>query len=199
MLTKKEILKLLKNESIFLGRNPDRTFDFYEENGLLPVPEGFRSDSPLYPDHTPWVFKDILFAQQVGKRTMEEIKREFRQGIDADNGLFLKLELADTPLNIYHKQKLHGRYGSKDSDVLVAIYETEIIFFLVEGFRESFVPIPDKSHDSFRIVKKKVISMEAYGEYVKDQAVKCITGEGRILEETYLFEVLFGGNLPIDE
>jgi hypothetical protein len=140
-----------------------------------------------------------LFAQQVGKRTLEEIKREFRQGIDADNGLVLKLELDDPPLNIHHKQKLHGRYGSKDSDVLVAIYETEIIFFLVEGFRESFIPTPDKSQDSFRIVRKKVIPMEAYGEYVKDQAVKCITGEGRILEETYLFELLFGEDLPIDE
>ena len=71
MLTKKEILKLLKNESVFLGRNPERTFEFYEENGLLPVSEGFRDDSPLYPDHTPWVFKDILFAQQVEKRTLQ--------------------------------------------------------------------------------------------------------------------------------
>ena len=34
--------------------------------------------------------------------------------------------------------------------------------------------------------------MEAYGDYVKDPAVKCITGEGRILEETDLFEILFG-------
>ena len=138
------------------------------------------------------MFKDILFAQQVGKQTLEEIKRTFRKGIDADPGLMLKPGLDAPPLNVYHKQKLHGRYGSRDTDVLVVIYETEIIFFLVEGFRERSIPTPDKSHDPFRIVEKKIISMEAYGEYVKDQAVKCITGEGRILEETYLFEVIFG-------
>lgn len=199
MLTRKEILRLLKNESVFLGRNPERTFEFYEENGLLPMPEGSRNDSPLYPDHTPWVFKDILIAQQVGKRTLEEIKREFRQGIETDKDLIMKLGLGGRPLNVFHKQKLHGRYGSKNSDVLVAIYESEIVFFLVEGFRESFIPGTDKSSDPFRILRKKILPMDAYGEYVKDQAIKCITGEGRILEETYLFEVLFGDDHSMDE
>ncbi len=199
MLTKKEILKLLKNENIFLGRNPDRTFDFYEENGLLPRSEGFRNDFPLYPDHTPWVVKDIILAQQVGKRTMEEIKREFRQGMDADQDLFLRLGLDEPPLNIYHKQKLHGRYGSKDSDVLVAIYKNRMIVFLVEGFRDGTIPTTVESDPSLRIILKKAISMEEYGEYVKDQAIKCIIGEGRILEETYLIEILFGQSISSDD
>ena len=66
MLTKKEIIKQLKNEKIFLGKDPNRTFDYYDENGLLPKSVGYRQQSPLYPEHTPWVIKDILIAQQVG-------------------------------------------------------------------------------------------------------------------------------------
>ena len=165
----------------------------------MPKPEGYRDQFPLYPDHTPWVIKDILFSQQIGKRTMAEIKKEFRQGMKADRGLYLRLGLEEFPQNIYHKQKLHGRYGSKVSDVLVAIYEHQIIFFLVEGFRNGALLDEDGSEEPFRIIIKKTLSMEDYGEYVKDQAIKRITGDGRILEETYLFEILFGRNIPVDD
>ena len=84
--------------------------------------------------------------------------------------------------------KDYGQYQSKDSDILVAIYNIEIIFFLVEeiwgGFFLSWHSAPKK----LRILKRVTMTIDEYGEFIKKQAVRRITGEGKILEEIYLSE-----------
>ena len=185
MITKKEILKQLKHKDINMGKDPNRTFEFYEERGLLPKPQRYRNHEPLYPDNTPWIIKDVLFAHQVEKRTIDDIKRQQNSGSLFDEEVFQLLGLDEPPLNFYYKNIYHGRYQSKDSDILVAIYNNEIIFFLIEGLRS-------KRQRHLRILQKESISMDQYGEFMKHQAIRRITGEGRVLEETYLFETLFG-------
>ena len=192
LLTKKEILKQLRYENVYLGKDPNRTFAFYEENGLLPKSQGFRKKEALYPHNTPWIIKEILFAQQVEKRTVEDIKRERNSGGEVRAEALTRLGLEEEPLNFYHKHIHHGKYQTRDSDILVAIYNTEIIIFLVEGLWGGFFRSQQIEPRDLRILKKTVISMEEYGDFVKNQAVRRITGEGKILEETYLFEALFG-------
>ena len=192
MLTVKEILKQLRSENVYLGKDPHRTFRFYEERGLLPEPEGFRKNEPLYPENTPWVIKNILFAQQVEKRTVEDIIREQRSGNEMRAEALQALGLEEEPLNFYTQHVYHGKYQTKDSDILVAIYKTEIVIFLLEGLWGGLFHSPHTEFRKLRVLKKVTLSLEEYGEYVQYQAVRKITGEGKLLEETYLFETLFG-------
>lgn len=192
MLTVKEILKQLRNEEVYLGKDPLRTFRFYEERGLLPEPEGFRKNEPLYPENTPWVIKDILFAHQIEKRTVDDIVREQRFGDEMRTEALKSLGLEEAPLNFYTKHIYHGKYHSKDSDILVAIFRTEIVIFLLEGLWGGFFHSPNTEPRKLRVLKKVTVTLEEYGEYVKYQAIRKITGEGILLEETYLFETLFG-------
>jgi len=192
LLTVKEILKQLRNENVYLGKNPIRTFALYEEKGLLPEPEGFRKNEPLYPENTPWVIKNILFAQQVEKRTVEDIRREQRSGAEMRSEALICLGLEDEPLNFCINHVHHGKYRSKDSDVLVAVYNTEIVIFLVEGLWGGFFHSPHSELEKLRVLKKVTLTLEEYGEYAKYQAVRRLTGEGKLSEETYLFETLFG-------
>lgn len=192
MLTVKEILKMLRSESVYLGKDPYRTFQFYEERGLLPEPEGFRNDQPLYPENTPWVIKNILLAQQVEKRTVQDIIRQQRSGEQMRANAMKSLGLEQEPLNFYTRHIYHGKYGSKDSDILVAIFRTEIIIFLLEGLWGGFFHASDTEPRKLRVLKRVTLTLEEYGEYVKYQAMRRITGEGKLLEETFLFETLFG-------
>lgn len=185
MLTKKEILKQLKTNDVYMGKDPNRTFALYEERGLLPQPQGYRKNEPLYPDNTPWIVKDVVYLHQVEKRTIDDIKRRQNESGSFNRQILQFLGLDEPPLNLYSKNIYHGRYQSKDSDILVAIYNTKIIFFLLEGLRTN-------RQRRFKILQKKTVTMEEYGEYVKYQAIRRITGEGKVLEETYLFEALFG-------
>jgi hypothetical protein len=185
LLTKKEILKQLKNENVYMGKDPNRTFAFYEERGLLPQSREYRKSKPLYPDNTPWILKEILFAHQVEKMTIEEIRRQQQSGSLFDPDILESFGLDALPLNFYYKTLYHGKYQSKNSDILVAIYETEIIFFLVEGLRSN-------RQEHLKILQKKILTVEEYGEFVKHRAVGSIIGEGRILEETHLLDALFG-------
>ena len=192
LLTVKEILKQLRSENVFLGKDPHRTFRFYEEKGLLPEPEGFRKNEPLYPENTPWVIKDLLFAQQVEKRTIDDIIREQRFGHQTRAKALKSLGLEEEPLNFYTQNVYHGKYQSKDSDILVAIYRTEIVIFLLEGLWGGFFHSPNTGSKKLHVLKKVTLTLEEYGEYVKSQAIRKIAGEGKLLEETYLFETLFG-------
>jgi hypothetical protein len=168
-----------------MGKDPGRTFEFYEEKGLLPKPKRYRGQEPLYPDNTPWIVKDVLFAHQVEKRTIDDIKRQQDSGTIIDEEIFQQLGLDEPPLNFYYKNVYRGRYQSKDSDILVAIYNNEIIFFLVEGLGRN-------RQRQLNVLQREIISMEQYGDFVKHQAIRRVTGEGKVLEETYLFETLFG-------
>ena len=192
LLTVKEILKQLRSEDVYLGKDPHRTFRFYEEKGLLPEPEGFRRNEPLYPENTPWVIKDILFAQQVEKRTVDDIVREQRQGNQMRTEALKSLGLEEAPLNFYTKHVYHGKYHSKDSDILVAIFRTEMVIFLLEGLWGGFFRSPNTESRKLRVLKKVTVTLEEYGEYVKYQAIRKIAGEGKLIEDTYLFETLFG-------
>jgi len=192
VLTRREILRHLKNEDVYLGKDPDRTFSLYQEKGLLPKPQGFRRNEPLYPDHTPRVIKGILFAQQVEKRTIDEIVRERLSGSEIQAEALMRLGLEEPPLNFYTKHVHHGKFGSPDSDILVAIYKTHIVIFLLVGLWGGFFHSPHTAPKPLRVLKKFVLSMEQYGDYVSHQAIRRITAEGTLLEETYLFEALLG-------
>jgi hypothetical protein len=192
VLTRKEILRQLKTEKVYLGKDPNRTFTFYEERQLLPQPVGYRKSEPLYPEHTSWVIKDILFAQQIEKRTIEDIKREQEPGGGFGHERFQLLGLEKPPLNIYYRNHHHGQYGTNASDILVAIYETHLVVFLVEGVWGGFFGSPNGERKPMKILEKRVIPMDQYGAFVRDQAIGRVTGEGRVLEASNLFEALFG-------
>ncbi len=177
---------------MYLGKDPHRTFLFYEEKGLLPEPEGFRKNEPLYPENTPWIIKNILFAQQIEKRTVQDILREQRFGNEMRADALKALGLDEAPINFYTKHVYHGKYQSKDSDILVALYKTEMVIFLLEGLYGGVFYSPHTENRTIRVLKRVVITIEEYGEYVKYQAINKIAGEGKLLEETYLFETLLG-------
>ncbi len=192
MLIKKEILKQLKKDNVDMGKNPDRTFSFYREKGLLPEPIGFRKKAPLYPDNTPWIIRDIRFAQLVEKRTVDEIRRTLSTGQTFEREQFEILGLKENPLNIFYKNVHHGKYHCADSDILVAIYEEEIVLLLVEGIWGGIKDGQDRLNSDIRILEKRTLTMEEYGEFVKEQAINRAMGEGMMLEEEYLLERLFG-------
>ncbi len=192
MLTQKEIIKQLKRENVDMGKNPARTFLFYLDKGLLPAPSGFRKKEPLYPANTPRIIREIRYAQQVEKRTVEEIKSAWESGEKLHKENFELLGLSSKPLNIYFKSANHGKYYSSSSDIIVAVYEHQIVLLLVEGLRGGDFNSLGGYKLAIDIIEKKTISMEAYGEFIRHQAMKRITGDGKILEEEYLLGMLFG-------
>jgi len=78
-LTKKEILKKLKEENIDLGKNPYRTLIYYQQEGLLPQAEGMRGREALYPDKIINIIKRIRVFQRGGD-TLAEIKKFMNEG-----------------------------------------------------------------------------------------------------------------------
>ncbi len=76
LLTKKEIFERLKQEGIDLGKNPFRTFSYYQETGLIPEPEGKKKNSYLFPERTVDAVKRVYNLQKDGE-SIPEIKKRY--------------------------------------------------------------------------------------------------------------------------
>lgn len=64
--TKDNILKRLKKDGVYLGKNPKRTFGYYQEFGLLYKPMGLKVKKPYFPGFTHLLIKSIRKAKDAG-------------------------------------------------------------------------------------------------------------------------------------
>jgi len=66
LTTKKDILERLNKDEVYIGKNPNRTFIYYQEFGLLPKPVGRKEKKPIFPGWTHLLIKSIRKAVQAG-------------------------------------------------------------------------------------------------------------------------------------
>ncbi len=79
MLTKQEILDRLQKDEIDMGKNPSRTFIFYQQQGLLSSPIDRKGKLALYPDNIIDQIKRIKIFQKEGD-SIAKIKSLFEKG-----------------------------------------------------------------------------------------------------------------------
>lgn len=92
LLTKKEIFERLKKEGIDLGKNPFRTFLYYQETGLIPNPEGKRKNAFLFPEHTVESVKCVYNLQKGGESIAQIKKNHKYNSVNFENQRRKKLE-----------------------------------------------------------------------------------------------------------
>jgi len=188
MLTKKEILDQLKQEKIHLGRNPERTFVYYQELGLLPTKrKDFTSTKDrmlLFPDWTPKVIKTIKRLQREGKK-LKEIKTALdeAQGLTKTLKKVLGLEQnEETAFYVNYLVERETRYC-----VIGAFYRDKIKWFRIEG-----VGSPWDVDENLRIADSKTLDYEEYGDMVKKLAINIAKEEHRALTEKDINLMVFG-------
>ena len=72
LLSINDILKILEEEGVGMGRNPHRTFVFYQEKGLIPKPQSRTSKREAkFFRSVPFLIKSIREAVQAGYRLSE--------------------------------------------------------------------------------------------------------------------------------
>jgi len=78
MWTKNDILKKLKDNGIGMGKNPQRTFIYYQELGLLPKCMARKGKIGVFPE---WVYSQIRIIRlsQWNGHSLRDIKMNYKR------------------------------------------------------------------------------------------------------------------------
>ena len=188
MLTKKQILDQLKKENVDLGSNPERTFIYYQQIGLLPHKKGSLPGNKrigLFPDWIPGFIKRIKKAQQEGIK-LWEIKKAFDKV-----GELLEIEWSRV-LNLDNPEaikKIHHHVLSKGKEM----YHLVTVFYpdRIHWFKVKISGIAFEIPEDFKILDSKTFRLEEYSEFVKKLAVKIAKEQHRILEHRDIDRAIF--------
>lgn len=179
MLTKEQILSQLKKENVDLGKNPERTFVYYQELGLLPTQGKSHVSTQkrrlLFPDWTPKLIKTIKRLQREGKK-LKEIKTALGESQSLTKTLKKVLGLEPN-----EEIALYINYAVETEMthcVVGAFYRDRIKWFKIEG-----VGSPWDVDEDLAIADSKTLNYEEYGELVKNLAIKVAKEEQRTLTE----------------
>jgi len=179
MLTKEQILTQLKKENVDLGKNPQRTFVYYQEMGLLPIQGkshvSIQKRRVLFPDWTPKVIKTIKKLQREGKK-LRDIKAALDESESSIKNLKKVLGLKDNEETSFYVNYLVER--ETRHCVIAAFYRDRIQWFRIHGVA-SFWDVDDK----LRIADSKTLNYEEYGDMVKKLAINIAKREQRALTE----------------
>jgi DNA-binding transcriptional MerR regulator len=197
MLTKKEILRRLAEENVYLGPKPERVFVYYIEKGLLSKSVG-RNDQwqGLYPKDTVELIKTIKEYQKKGwklskiKEFLEEDKRQETIADKLEN--LRKWENQEARGNKLREMlqlpegQAHDFYDlSRQNEdlwywiVVVPQFE-KITWFLID--------ISNPGNE--QVVKKKIMTIAEYNTFIQTLATTQIE-KGNILSREHIFEKAF--------
>ena len=179
MLTKQQILSQLKKENVDLGKNPERTFVYYQELGLLPIQGkshvSIQKRRVLFPDWTPKVIKTIKRLQREGKK-LREIKAALEESQSSIKNLKKVLGLERNEEVSFYVNYLVER--ETRHCVIGAFYRNRIKWFRIGGLASSW-----DVDDNLRIADSKTLNYEEYGDMVKKLAINIAKEEHRALTE----------------
>lgn len=178
MMTKKEILGQLKNSNVSLGKNPERTFVYYQEMELVPKGKTFLSTNKrvaLFPDWVPTLIKNIKKYQREGKK-LSEIKkaldesRRMRKELKEALGLQDEKEEPSFQTSLIREEEMHY--------LISAFYPDKIKFFKVDRIVDPFHITKD-----LQVLEQKTLNLEEYAELVKRLAIKLAKEKHKILRD----------------
>jgi len=178
MLTKKEILSQLKRENINLGENPERTFIYYQEIGLIPKGKGFLPSNKrvaLFPDWTPRLIKNIKKCQQEGKKLLE-IKKAFKESQQFLQDWAKACKVKDGYMGMQ-------KHTTIETNLVVWFYPDRIEIYET-----------DKAFDDAKkckILRKRSLSLEEYQRFVGKEAVRIALEKRRIITTANICEAIF--------
>ena len=201
MLKREEIIRLLEEEGIDLGDNPERVFTYYVERRLLLPAEGRDGKYGLYPDETVELLKKIKEYQAEGW-TLAQIKERFDR--TREKKIF-QTQREDFE-EFDHHQEIHNRIVKLlglDEDQAYDMYalkradtkKDKTLFLAVIAFNESGqvswfnIDITDPGHEA--ILGKKTMTLREYNLFVQTLATTRIE-KGKVLRRKDIFEKILG-------
>jgi hypothetical protein len=193
--TKREILERLEKDEIYMGKNPNRTFIYYQELGLIPTSKGRRGKEQTFDFWTHSLIKSIRRATQAGHSLYN-----IRLGIEASKGVrcktrglianIIKRKQAYTPRSML--SMLGGYLG-------IPYYHT----ISPGGDGIEIFKIESKTpYNFFTLIKDisisvvKVIPLEEYGEIIKARAIDIAKKEGMLLQPEFVHSSLLSIDFP---
>ena len=203
MLTKLEILKLLKMHKVDMGKNPDRTFTYYQLKGLIPYKTGVHSKNrkiALYPNNTFNIIKNIRSLQEEGK-SLSEIKN-----------ILIKEEMSriehksiSYTLGLEEEGQIYKTYPYLIIDdegfmyvVITAVYSTRIDWYKVKGHPRGTVKpqiiLIDNlpySHIGFEVVDHRRMSNTEYKNFIGSLAMRLLKDHKEILDIKEIMREIF--------
>ena len=197
LLTKIEILKLLEEENIDLGRDPERVFVYYIEKGLLSKSVG-RNDQwqGLYPEDTVEIIKIIKEYQKKGwklskiKEFLEEDKRQETIADKLDNlRKWEDQEARENKLRTLLQLPEGQAYDFYDLS-----RQNEDLWYLIvvvpqfEKITWFLIDISNPGNE--QVVKKKIMTTAEYNIFIQTLATTQIE-KGTILSREHIFEKVF--------
>jgi len=188
-----DILEILEEEGVGMGKNPYRTFVYYQEKGLIPKPKHRTSKSEaIFSNKVPFLIKSIREALQAGSSLSEiEVGLELsHQGRDD-----VIKEMLDIDANC-KKVLWTGSLGG------IRCY-TQFYLCVLCTNALKIIKVESKNPSNYFTIKDdihaevvKIFTLEEYGETIKETVIqKAKTGE----EFSDLHSVLYGLYPPLRE
>lgn len=191
MLTKEEILRQLSRENVDLGKNPERTFVYYQELGLIPTKAkgniSTRNRKLLFPDWAPKLIKTIKRLQEEGKK-LSEIKAVLDESQAIHKTIREKLSLDEDEELDFYIDFGQDEYQDKEVKICVvgAFYSDKIKWFKIENVSSPFF-----IDENFRIVDTRTMTFREYGECIKNLAIGIAKENKRVLKNDDVVKAIF--------
>lgn len=197
LLTKKEILRRLKEENIDLGRVPERVFVYYIEKELLSKSVGRNEKwEGLYPEDTVELIKIIKEYQNKGwklSKIKEFLEEDKRQKTIADKLKNLK-KWEDQEARENKLRELLQLTAGQAHDLYDLSRQNEDLWHLIvvvpqfEKITWFLIDISNPGNE--QVVKKKIMTIAEYNTFIQTLATTQIE-KGNILSREHIFEKVF--------
>lgn len=165
----KDILEILEEEGVGMGRNPYRTFVYYQEMGLIPKSKDRTSRREIaFPPMVPFLIKSIREALQAGYR-LSEIKVGLELSRLARDDVIKKMLNIDANCK---KALVNGLLGGIRGSI-----QFYICFLCPNALKIIKVKSTNPANyftveDDLHVEVVKTFTLEEYGEAVKTVAIE---------------------------